>query len=295
MKVIKQTPFTESMLVSTNVAEIYPAWSSGTTYAKDAIIYYGIYGIYQSLVNSNLNHQPNISPTQWVRLGPTNARAMFDQTVSTQSISPAPVEVVLDTGVFDSLALINIDCASVQLEVTAGAGGATIYDETVLMVAGVVDWYDYFFSPIEQETQVIFRNIPPQLNNRAILTFTGTGSIKIGEVIFGVMKTIGGTQYGASSGIVDYSKKNTDEFGVTTLVQGAYSKRMQAQVYLLNTELNGVQKFLYSIRATPSVFIGSDVAEFSEALIVYGFYKDFTTEIPYPTHSICSIEIEGLI
>jgi hypothetical protein len=283
------------MLVSTNVVEVNPAWSSATTYAKDALVHEGTVGVYQSLVNSNLNHQPSISPTQWVRIGPTNGRAMFDQTVSTQSASSSPIEVVIETGIIDSLALINLDANSVNVEVKDGSAGAVIYDETVSLISGVTDWYDYFFSEIEQETQVIFRNIPPYGSAYVTITVTGSGTIKVGECIFGRMKALGGTQYGASSGITDYSKKVTNDFGTTTLTQGNFSKRMNTSTYILNTDLNKVQKFLYSIRATPCVFIASDVSEFSEALIVYGFYKDFNTEIPYPTHSICNIEIEGLI
>lgn len=295
MKVIKQTAFQESMLVSTNVVESEPAWNSGTTYAKDAIVYEGVAGVYQSLVNSNLNHQPSISPTQWVRIGPTNARAMFDQTVSTQTESPSPIEVVLETGVIDSIALINLYASEVQIEVKDGSGGAVIYDETVSLISGVTDWYDYFFTEIEQDSQVIFRNIPTYASAYVTITISGSGDVKIGECIFGKMRALGGTQYGASSGITDYSKKVTDEFGTTTLTQGNFNKRMNTSTYILNTDLNKVQKFLYSIRATPCVFIATDVSEFSEALVIYGFYKDFTTEIPYPTHSICNIEIEGLI
>lgn len=295
MKVIKQTTFQESMLVSTNVVEAEAAWSSGTTYAKDALVYEGIHGVYQSLVNSNLNHQPSISPTQWVRIGPTNGRAMFDQTVSTQSESTSPIEVVLETGIIDSLALINLDASEVQVEVKDGSGGSVIYDETVNLITGVTDWYDYFFTEIEQDSQAVFRNIPPYGSAYVTITVTGSGTVKVGECIFGRMKALGGTQYGASAGITDYSKKVTDEFGTTTLTQGNFNKRMNTSTYILNTNLNKVQKFLYSIRATPSVFIASDVDDFSEALIIYGFYKDFTTEIPYPTHSICNIEVEGLI
>lgn len=295
MKVIKQTAFQESMLVSTNVVESEPAWNSGTTYAKDAIVYEGTVGVYQSLVNTNLNYQPSISPTQWVRIGPTNARAMFDQTVSTQTESPSPIEVVLETGVIDSIALINLYASEVQVEVKDGSGGAVIYDETVSLISGVTDWYDYFFTEIEQDSQVIFRNIPTYASAYVTITVSGSGDVKIGECIFGKMRALGGTQYGASSGITDYSKKVTDEFGTTTLTQGNFNKRMNTSTYILNTDLNKVQKFLYSIRATPCVFIATDVSEFSEALVIYGFYKDFTTEIPYPTHSICNIEIEGLI
>ena len=55
-----------------------------------------------------------------------------------------------------------------------------------------------------------------------------------------------------------------------------------------------MQSYLYTLRATPAVWIASDEIRFEETLIVYGFYKDFSTEISYPTFSKCNIEIESL-
>ena len=128
------------------------------------------------------------------------------------------------------------------------------------------------------------------------MTFTGaTGeTVSAGEVVFGMLSDLGDTQYGVTSGIIDYSVKSTDQYGNTTLTKRAYSKRMSAKVQLDNTQLNRVQSFLYTIRATPCVWIGSDDPRMQEPLVIYGFYKDFSTEIPYPTYSLCSLEVEGL-
>ena len=61
-----------------------------------------------------------------------------------------------------------------------------------------------------------------------------------------------------------------------------------------NSDLNRVQSLLYGLRATPAVWIASDSPTFEEAMIVYGWYRDFTTEIAYPTYSLISIELESL-
>jgi hypothetical protein len=52
---------------------------------------------------------------------------------------------------------------------------------------------------------------------------------------------------------------------------------------------------MYSLRAKPCVWIAADDPLLQEPLIVYGFYKDFSTDIAYPSYSMCSISIEGLI
>jgi hypothetical protein len=103
-----------------------------------------------------------------------------------------------------------------------------------------------------------------------------------------------GLEQGATVGIIDYSRKDTDpETGVTTFTRRAFSKRMSGQFLLNNGQLNAVQRILAEIRAVPSVFIGSEAADYSP-LIVYGFYRDFSIDIAYPTKSFCRIEVEGL-
>jgi len=62
---------------------------------------------------------------------------------------------------------------------------------------------------------------------------------------------------------------------------------------LPNTKLNKVQRVLADLRATPCAWIGTDVAGY-EPLTLYGFYRDFSIDVAYPTTSYCSLEIEGL-
>jgi hypothetical protein len=104
---------------------------------------------------------------------------------------------------------------------------------------------------------------------------------------------MGDTQYGATASIIDYSKKNTDALGNTTFAKLAYSKRMTANLSLDNGQLNKVQRVLADLRATPCAWLGVDAAGF-EPLTVFGFYRNFSIDIAYPTSSYCSLEIEGL-
>ena len=69
---------------------------------------------------------------------------------------------------------------------------------------------------------------------------------------------------------------------------------MSGQFLVDNTQINAVQRVLADIRAIPSVFIGSEDADYAP-LVVYGFYRDFSIDIAYPTKSWCRLEVEGLI
>ena len=290
-----------SGLVYTTLTESNPEWSSATTYALGASVVYGIYGTYKSLQSGNLNHTPPIiSPftdAYWVRTGPTNKMAMFDDQVSSASTGTSDIIFAVVGSAIDSVALLNIQASKTSIAVTDKDTKALVYHNSQQLSGGEsLDWYGYFFYDADtQKTSSIYLDIPPAANSLITIKVSGTGTVSVGSYINGQIKTLGNTQYGVSAGIIDYSKKETDEFGNTTFIKRNFSKRMNASVSLTNANLNRVQRILYDLRATPVLWIASTDAQFEEPLIIFGFYRDFSTEISYPTHSICNLQVEGLI
>lgn len=292
---------TGSGLVYTTLTESNPEWSSATTYALGANVVYGIYGTYKSLQSGNLNHTPPIvSPftdAYWVRTGPTNKMAMFDDQVSSASTATSDIIFAVVGSAIDSVALLNIQASKTSIAVTDKDTKALVYHNSQQLSGGEsLDWYGYFFYDADtQKTSSIYLDIPPAANSLITIKVSGTGTISVGSYINGQIKALGNTQYGVSAGIIDYSKKETDEFGNTTFIKRNFSKRMNASVSLTNANLNRVQRILYDLRATPVLWLASTDAQFEEPLIIFGFYRDFSTEISYPTHSICNLQVEGLI
>lgn len=297
MKVIKPTTVTPAMILATNVVEAYSAWSAVTTYAINAFVDYGT-SYYRSLANANLNNLPDApNSTFWVRVSPDNRFAMFDGQVSTSTTrATSPMIVTIAPGLVNSLAMIDLVGTSVTITMTDGAG-PTVYTKTTPLDGSVVfDWYTYFFEPFVQLAEVVLTDLPPYSAGRITMTLSSGGAVSIGELLVGTVYELGedGLEQGASVGIIDYSLKETDpDTLVTTFRARAYSKRMSGQFLLNNGQLNAVQRILADIRAVPSVFIGSEAADYSP-LIVYGFYRDFSIDIAYPTKSFCRIEVEGL-
>ena len=296
MKVIKTVPFQNSMLLSTTAVETVPAYNPATTYAKDAEVNYSN-SIYVSLQAANTGNAPDTSPTFWLRKSANNTYSMFDEFVNTQTTAASPLTIKLQPGeMINSLALFNLtNVTDIHIVVKDSPGGTTVLDETYnLDDTTINDWYMYFFEPYDLRTDFVLQNIPPYPNAVITCTFTSSSTVMVGTVVFGNAYQIGKTQYGVTTGIRDYSTKNTNTFGITTFTQRAFSKRMEANVYINNSDLRFVQKLLQDLRATPTVWIGSD-AEGYDVLSVYGYYRDFNIEIPYPNNSFCRLEIEGLI
>jgi len=316
MKVIKPVviePLTH--FASTTLVQDYSNWSSGTTYALGDRVSYG-YRIFESLQAGNLANNPgSLSPFQatpdptawWVFVGTDNRAAMFDERINTPS---SAVDTFTHRWFYYknvmSIAVLDVNAVTVQLRVLENWPSApvVIYDETKgLSGAAIYDWYGYFFSEVTTDiSQIIFENIPPDVGSGSgysvyELTVTGvTGdTVSVGEVVGGEAYELGGTQYGVSSGITDYSVKAIDDYGNVSITKRAYSKRMNAKVQVEKEKINGVQLLMYSIRSTPCVWIGSDDPELQEPLVVFGYTKDFSTEISYPTFALMNLDVEGLV
>lgn len=123
-------------------------------------------------------------------------------------------------------------------------------------------------------------------------TLTGGASLALGVLMIGRQRTFGtGIQFGARIGIQDYSRKETNDFGDTVLVQRAFARRANFDIQVARAEVDSFQNFLSDVRATPCLWIGSTIYE---STTVFGFYKNFDILISYPEHADCSLELEGL-
>lgn len=283
-------------LMYSSATDSNPIWNSATTYVQNALVRYNN-KIWSSLQSSNTNHPPTSSPTWWIEIGPDNMHAAFDNQISTVTTATTTLTFVVRPGNIDSIALINMQAVTAQLVMYDPTAGIVSSKIAGLSGAEVYDWYQYFFyDPLLIRTQVIFSDLPLYSNALITIRLQGqTGDIvSLALAAFGIVENLGGTQYGATAGIVDYSIKETDDFGTVTFVKRNFSKRLSSQLFLDNSSLNRVTRFLYNLRATPAVWIGSDDPTLEEPTVVYGFYKEFSIELAYPKSSLCSLEIEGL-
>jgi hypothetical protein len=253
-----------------------------------------IHKVYESLQASNTGNYPPSSDTWWLDCGSTNRWKMFDTSVTSQSSAADSLEVSLEaTGRVNTVALLNVSAATARVVMTDDVDGV-IYDETKTLSSdsGITDWYAYFFEPIVRATDALFSDLPPYADAQIDITLTDTGNaVLCGAALAGLAREIGGTQYGASFGIQDYSVKQRNDFGDYTILERAFNKRGVWAVFVDNDIVDELAKILAEYRATPTLYIGSD--DFT-SMYIFGFFKDFSIAIAYPEHSICNLELEGL-
>jgi hypothetical protein len=300
--IVIPTKITDSMLISTNIVEDdYDEWDNGDTYALgDRVILVSTHKVYESLQNGNTNKNPITETEWWVEVGPTNRWKLFDDSNSTQTVisgvSPLEIEYVLETGsAVNAIGLLNLkNVTQVQITMVDPTAG-TVYDETVDLLAypAFSGWYEWFFTFRRTPRQYVATDLPAYPNAEITVVASGiSGEIGIGVLILGQQLRVGyGIKLGARTGIQDYSRKETNEFGETVLVQRAFAKRANFDLLIDSAEVDAIQELLADIRATPVLFIG---ATQYDSTVIFGFYKQFDVLISYPTYADCQLEIEGL-
>jgi len=215
-----------------------------------------------------------------------------------------PTGIVADTTYY----VINKATNTYQLSATSGgvaintsgtqSGTHTvktvIYDSTynLAYTDGIDNWFSYYFEPIIRKRDFVEIDMPSYSAPIIDIWIINTGSTATcGACIIGQKLDVGLTQLGLRTGIQDYSIKTQDDFGNYNVLERAFSKKADFTIWIYNTRISAVQDTLSDYRATPIVYIGS---EHLTNTIIYGFYKDFSIDIAYPTVSICTATIEGL-
>ena len=296
MKVIKSIVTTDAILTYSNIAEDeHPAWLSGTSYnALDKVIYE--HKIYERIVTGAGTTTPDLDQINWLYISYTNRYRMFDNILYSTSEKVGGIQFTLTPNQsVDSLAILNVNASSVRVVITDPALGV-IYDNTIDLasVSDVTDYYTYFYSPlVARLNTAVFTDLPiaPTATIDVYIS-SGTALVSVGEVVYGIKKVVGRTNYGTSIGIKSYSRKEFDEFGNVTVVKRKNSKYCEYDIDIDNYMLSDIQRFFSDIDSVPCVFIGNETMD---ELIVYGFYSDFKATISFPTVSKCTLRVEGLL
>jgi hypothetical protein len=239
-------------------------------------------------------HNPTLTPLKWQDLGYANKYKCLDDSLSSQTESNSNIEMSFLLSKVDSIYLFNLVASSVDILVTSQDGLTTYYDDNVSLESkDGGTFYNYFFNDFIYETKAFFDIPIAAIDVKVSITFnTLNGVAKIGNIVIGRANYLGGTNFGASIGSIDFSKKTTNENGETYIEEGAYKRRNQLTITTESGLTDRVVRLLDMYRATPIVFAGTE--SFKET-IVYGIYKTYDMVVSTPTISKLSLKYESLI
>lgn len=293
MKLIVPTPITDALLIGSNIPETdYGVYNAGTTYALAALCISTVtHRIYKSAQASNTGHALT-DTAWWTDIGPTNRWAPFDQRGGTQASRLATITYDLTPGTADAIAVMDTNAESVALSLKVS--GVEVWSAIkYLNLAGssIDDWYKYFTGAAGIASNVYFDQIPLYAGSTLTVTITGrnpAANVTVGSIAMGAMRYLGSTEVGVEVGIIDFSRKVTDQFGAISVVERGFSKRMTLRMMIETNFVDNIMATMASIRAIPVVFIGED--DF-DSLLFYGFYKDCSVNLANARGSVSYLSL----
>lgn len=282
-----------------------PAWAVGTTYSLGQLVLSPItHHIYSSATGSNVGNAVT-DTTHWVDNGADNMWRLFDSTVTAQATKANNFNVAITPNArFDSVTGVNCNANSCAITVVDPTYGV-VYNKIVPLTStsGIIDMYAYFYEPIVLVSEFSVTDIPATFAQSTInISFLGTNAA-CGELIVGLSKEIGYTDWTSQVSIVDYSVKTQDAFGNYSITPRTFQKEAIFTVQVPTATVDNTYNLLAGYRALPIVYLGSNVASPNasapapmgfQSLIIYGFYKTSSTSINDVNFSTLSLEIEGL-
>jgi hypothetical protein len=305
MDIIKPIEITEAKLTSSSVVEDdYAEWSSATAYvAGDYCMIETLHRVYLCEADSTDNYppdniyDPDADPVagNWTDVGATNRWRMFDGlSRSATIVDGAEIAVEIVPGEhYNAVAMLNIEADLITILVEAGSDG-NVYQQTINTVdnAGIVDFYSWFFNPIQRKINFVVAGLPAYIGSKVKITFYDSDSaVAVGECIVGTSKFIGTLLHGYTVGVEDYSIKEKDDFGNWIITEGAYADRGEFTLRMRPERIYDVKKTLAAYRSTPLVYVG-DVS--LQETIIYGFFISFDIEASSNSSAYCSLEIEEI-
>jgi hypothetical protein len=304
---MRMTPPITLTLDATNVtASTYNEWLTGTTYSigdnvkvtfeSDGTTPRVPHYEFEALTAGSGKY-PHDNPTDWLKLGATNQYKMLDDRTSSQTTRTDNIAVTLgNVNKCDTIGLFRLDAQEVRI-VVKDSTPTTIYDETHTLISqGSTSWSEYFFSDIVYRDALILTIPALYLNMTIELTITAGAGLdaKCGHVAVGKYIYLGCTEYGAETGIQDYSVKQTDDFGETYLLERTYAKLVSGQVFVEPGAYDGVNDILISNRATPCIYDFNNDTTSLASFSIFGFSRRFRPIYESHGKTVCLLEIEDL-
>ena len=275
----------------------FPLWAAPTAYLLgEKVLRPSTHRIYQRKIAGTTPTAPELDAINWEDIAPTNRHAMFDNVVGTKTTAMQSLTVVMRPGGVAGLGALEMVGQKATVVMKETPGGKVVYTKVIKLDATLItSVYDWFFKPYEQLTDFVLTDLSSHfVGCELTVTISGSSTVSIGVLKFGRISNIGDLQYGASVGISSLSVKSFDTFGNAFITKRGFRKIADFAVVTQAGQFNAIFRKLAALDAVACIYIGTELPGY-EPFLFLGFYKDFVMVVPYPTHHLCNMSIEGLI
>lgn len=302
MKFIVPTAIGEAQMVSSSVPESqYDEWNASVTYpAGQFVSRSATHSVYKRVTLGSGAEPPENDAVNWTRIGPTNRWACLDNVVGTNTAvtgatatDPVSMTYTIKPGQVRGIALLDMVAEAAIISISSA--GKLVYEKRLDPLGqseDVDNYYDYFFSSIVRRTIFVRTDVPPYPDCEVTVILRNRGTVSLGSLIVGDVFQVGEVLSGVSGGILDFSRKERDEFGGIQFTERGYARKMTLPLLIKSSAVDTAALRLARFRAKPVVWIGSPTRD---SMTIYGICRDWSVIIPGPNVSTMSVEIEGLV
>ena len=279
-----------------------PLWVSGTNYNKDDEVHLLTTArVYKCAKAGSSTISPELDPTTWVDMRPTNKMAPFDTYTNTTATSTTVnITYPITARFVNAIALYGIQGSGYVITVKDAVGGTVIWTRSGTLKRHGRGWYAYLFGTKTQITRLVFFNLPIRPAAEISITITaGTGLTRaIGLIVMGKLRPLtggfeGGTENGATAEPVSYSYIKTETDGTTNIIRRHSGTDLKCRVFVSAYQADNALSILQDVLDIPVAWIASD-AEGVTGLSTFGLASN--TPVQYEAnHAYIDINVRGLV
>lgn len=273
------------------------AWLVGTAYAVKQEVNHA--GSIWRAVMANTGVTPGTDATKWLRKGPTNRMAPFDDKPSTKTRRTTSLKYEISTGFFTGFWLGGLVGENINIKVMDGPGGAIEFEESRDLFDQALGLFEYLFLPLRPLGQLQVQALPLLANGQLHITITapGSGAVGVGMIAVGFWETLlgagdfGGVKYGASAEVKTYSYFKEYDDGSVEITPRGTARNVRASVLIDADEANAATGLLARVAAKPVAFIASGLGRY-DYLNTFGLVSGDVNADRFST-SIVNLNIKG--
>lgn len=278
------------------------AWVAATYNVGDERHVLAQHRVYRCAQTGSSTISPELDPTRWVDMRPTNKYAPFDIYTSTAATANVDITYVITARFCNSFAMYGLVGTEYTLSVKDAVGGTVIYSKTDTLIEPSVGWFDYLFGGRVQLHRIILTDLPIRPAAEITITIKNSASNPraVGMITLGTARFLagaggwGGTQWGASAEPVTYSYIKTDEDGTTSITRRHKATNLRFNVTMPRQEADHAVQMLQDVLDVPVAWFATTEAGF-DGLSTFGIAS--SAPVSYDNFGMASINgmVKGLI
>ncbi len=244
---------------------------------------------------------PGTDPKKWLRVGPTNRVAPFDDKISSVATATGSLKYVLKPEFFTGLALYRLQGEHLNIKVYDSDGGTLIEQVDSDLYEQAMGLFEYLFMSLRPLTKYQMDNLPLLPDGRIHVTITsaGAGQVGLGMLVLGFWQSLiggssfGGVEYGASMEVKSYSYIKPNDDGSTEIVPRNSANNITCTATIDSEQANNAMSILEDIVSKPVAFVACGMPKY-DYLNTFGLVSGDITAESWSSAKI-NINVKGYI